>query len=460
MRFLASLPLLGVATGFVVDEKVFKDITEAGQEFFKQSQNVLDTAIETFTSSAKQVNDKVYEVGYDVEAWLSGSPYTEEDIDVFDEPHPPHHPPPDHDHPPHHGPPHHKPPHHGRPHHPHVSNLTVYELINKSKYTTKLAKVINEYPELIELLNGTKSNYTVFAPIDAAFEKMPKHGKKPSKEFIKDALLHHFSDHFYPRGRLLHSYTIPTLYKPENLGHEQRLTVRFTLHGPTIDFYSKLVATNIFGSNGVIHGLDHILVPPPQVIDIVKLLPGEFSTFELALVQTGLWQHLNSTEHPRSGGTAFVPSNFAFKKLGPKINAFLFSKYGEKYLKALMKYHLVSDQTLYSDAFFGPPEDESQTTRPPYSHIDLPTALGPPLAVDIFRHGLFIFIKINGFTRVTIHDGVASDGVIQVVNSVLIPPKKVGHELVQWEGEEMSEEEFKERFDAYLNDNVEENMEM
>jgi uncharacterized surface protein with fasciclin (FAS1) repeats len=466
MRFLASLPLLGLATGFVIDEKVFNDIKEAGQELLENSQSALDTAIEKFTWSTKQLNDKVYEVGYDVEAWLSGSPYTEDTFDVFDEPHPPHHPPPHHpppDHPPHQRPPHHKPPHHGKPHHPHVSNLTVYELINKSKYTTELAKIINEYPELVELLNGTKANYTLFAPTDEAFKKLPKNGKEPSKEYIKGALLHHISDQFYPKGRLLHSYTLPTLYKPDNLGHEQRLTVRFTLHGPAIDFYSHLVATNIFASNGVIHGIDHVLVPPPQILDIVKLLPGEFSTFELALVQTGLWPHVNSTEHPRSGGTAFVPSNFAFKKLGPKINAFLFSKYGEKYLKALMKYHLVANQTLYSDAFFGAPEDEDQTATPPYSHIDLPTALGPPLAVDIFRRGLFIFIKVNGFTRVYIHDGVASDGVIQVVNNVLIPPKKVGRELVQWEGEDLSEDEFKERFDPYLNEDVEdveENMEM
>ena len=51
-------------------------------------------------------------------------------------------------------------------------------------------------------------------------------------------------------------------------------------------------------------------------------------------------------------GTLFAPSNFAFKLLGPKINAFLFSSYGLKYLEALLKYHVVSDQTLYSDAYY------------------------------------------------------------------------------------------------------------
>ena len=52
------------------------------------------------------------------------------------------------------------------------------------------------------------------------------------------------------------------------------------------------------------------------------------------------------------GGTVFAPSNFAFQKLGPKINGFLFSKYGQKYLKALLEYHVVANQTLYSDAYY------------------------------------------------------------------------------------------------------------
>ncbi|PMD31472.1 hypothetical protein L207DRAFT_591432 [Hyaloscypha variabilis F] len=53
-----------------------------------------------------------------------------------------------------------------------------YEVIAGSKYTTKLAKLINEFPDLVEVLNGTAANYTVFAPTDKAFEKIPEHGKK------------------------------------------------------------------------------------------------------------------------------------------------------------------------------------------------------------------------------------------------------------------------------------------
>ena len=58
-------------------------------------------------------------------------------------------------------------------------------------------------------------------------------------------------------------------------------------------------------------------------------------------------------------------------------------------------------------------------------------------------------MKINGFATVTIEDGIAADGVIQVVSDVLIPPKAIDRGIQQWEGEELSVEDLKERLDPY-----------
>ncbi|KAL1605270.1 hypothetical protein SLS60_004817 [Paraconiothyrium brasiliense] len=465
MKFSQVLPLLPLASAFVITETdVFQNIEKAGrdvvdqtQSAFKKTQHVLDDAFAKAAKSVMLVGDKAYhkihETGCDVESWLEGSSFEEYYGEDLDHPGRPHHPP--HDKPPHHG-----PPHRGRPHHPphhEKPNQTVYELISKSKYTTKLAKLIDEFPDLVDKLNSTKANYTVFAPTDEAFERIPKHGKKPSKEILEKVLLYHISDDFYPAGRVLHSYTIPTLLEPDNLGHKQRLTVRVTLKGPTINFYSKLIAVNIFGTNGVIHGVDHIIVPPPQVATIIDLLPGEFSTLELALGKTGLFDKINSTDYPHQGGTFFAPSNFAFKKLGPRANAFLFSQYGLKYLKALLEYHIVVDQTLYSDAFFDQSGDDKEKTNDyRHFHVDLPTVLKDKyLAVDSARYGPFVEIRINAFSRVTIHDGVASDGVIQVVSDVLIPPKTQGLKQVHWNGEELSAEDLKERLTPLVDENPE-----
>ena len=165
---------------------------------------------------------------------------------------------------------------------------------------------------------------------------------------------------------------------------------------------------------------------------------------ELALVKTGLFSAFNDTSS-HTGGTLFAPSNFAFKRLGPRINAFLFSKYGEKYLKALLLYHAADNITLYSDAIYKTGSiEEAPHHGPPkgFFHVDLPTGLkGKSLSIDIARYGRFITIKINGFARVAVSDGIAADGVIHVVPNVLIPPKTPGGPGIA--EDDMDLEEFK-----------------
>lgn len=441
MRFSRVAPLLPLASAFVLPEpEIFSKIEKSGKQLADNAQNVLGDTFRNLKDGAKDAYSKVEQAGFDVTAWLESA--------EFDGPH--------------HGKPHHGKPHHGEPHHdepPCPPNRTVYELINESKYTTKLAELINEYDDLVELLNGTSANYTVFAPTDKAFEKLPEHAPKPPKDFLKNLLLYHVTDDLYPAGRVLKSYTIPTLYKAsKNLGHAQRLAPKVTLKGPTLNYYSRIVSVNHLGTNGIVHGVDTILAPPPNVARIITMFPGEFSTLELALIQTGIFEKMNNTDYEHNGGTFFAPSNYAFKKLGPRANAFLFSKYGGKYLKALLEYHIVVDQTLYSDAFIDGTKDGDDKATDIHSsqfHYDLPTLLSDKyLSVDVGRWGPFVEIRINGFSRVTASDGVASDGVIHVVSNVLIPPRNPGGDQVFWNGEELEVEDLKERLQPFV-DNME-----
>jgi uncharacterized surface protein with fasciclin (FAS1) repeats len=150
----------------------------------------------------------------------------------------------------------------------------------------------------------------------------------------------------------------------------------------------------------------------------------------------------------------FAPSNWAFQKLGPKINAFLFSKYGEKYLAALLKYHVVANQTLYSDAFYRSSKDSDSELASAAGgvpkgvfHVDLPTLLTEKsLSIDIARYGALISMKINGFASVAVQDGIAKDGVI--------PPKTPGGKDEESEGGEMDLEEFKDRLIPFLEDEL------
>jgi uncharacterized surface protein with fasciclin (FAS1) repeats len=179
-------------------------------------------------------------------------------------------------------------------------------------------------------------------------------------------------------------------------------------------------------------------------LKIIEFLPGEFSTLQLGLIKTGLFDAIAKANH--TGGTFFAPNNWAFKKLGPAINGFLFSQHGQKYLKALLEYHVVANQTLYSDAFYKLKNDKVEEEDVPKGqfHYDLPTLLkDKSLSVDIARWAGFITIKINGFSGVAVQDGIAKDGVIHVLSTVLIPPKTPGG--TAYIGEELDLEDFKER---------------
>ena len=419
-------------------ESYFDQVKEKSRDAWSQvttsSRNAVDDAFER----ASELGDGVYDAASDVQSLVDSAvdDVYDEAYDAFDGGH----------HGGHGRRPHH-PPHHDKP------NMTVYQLIAESKYTTKLAKFISEFDDLVEALNSTKANYTVFAPTDKAFDKIPDKAPKPTKEQLKKLLSYHVVPDFAPAGKVLATHTFPTLLKSDSLGQEpqpQRLTPRFSLRGLTVNFYSRIVAVNIFGTNGVIHGVDTPIFPPPSAITIVDLLPSAFSTLELGLGKTGLLDKLNTTDH--AGGTFFAPNNDAFAKLGPKANAFLFSQYGLKYLKALLEYHVVPDNTLYSDAYYKADNGEdSQSVPKGYFHIDLPTLLKDrELAVDIARYGGFISMRVNAYTRVAVQDVVAEDGVIQVMTDVIVPPKKLKGEDVYWEGGEMSVEDLVERLEPFV----------
>ncbi|KAJ8610732.1 hypothetical protein MRB53_038374 [Persea americana] len=448
MKFVNLLPLAALSTAFVVPaEQVLSEIAiedhhsssgwvadtevvedhavSSFKEYFGQLSDATSDAWEAVTKSSKNVWDEAFERASDFAGHFSEDLQSWAETDILD------------------GPPHHGKPGHGRrprhpPHH-HKPNLTVYQLISESKYTTKLAKYISEYDDLVEALNSTKGE---LHPLRSDRQSIREDSRQGAQAEQGTAQAHP---------------GIPCRGWGEHLSSQpepQRVAFRLSLRGLTVNFLSKVIAANIFATNGVIHGVDWFIQPPPKALDIIDLLPGEFSTLELGLGKTGLLEKLNTTDH--AGGTLFAPSNFAFKLLGPKINAFLFSKWGEKYLKALLEYHVVPKNTLYSDAYYKAKSSDSEVddNGKGLFHVDLPTLLKDrSLSVDIARFGGFITIRINGFSSVGLSDVIAEDGVIHVVRRVLIPPKKLASGEEYDEDEELTVEDLVERLEPFVSKN-------
>jgi hypothetical protein len=174
---ISILPLAALASGFVIpDESISQQLviednrpiaekiwdTVPSRQGFKTiiddtivaGHNAFDKAVELASETSETVNKKMqcYKsmTAFDTKGWME-SAQSAFDMDETLE----HHGKSQHPHKPH-------TPHHGHGHG--KPNLTIYELISKSKYTTKLAKLIDEYPNIVKTLNGTVANYTLVCP--------------------------------------------------------------------------------------------------------------------------------------------------------------------------------------------------------------------------------------------------------------------------------------------------------
>ncbi len=320
-----------------------------------------------------------------------------------------------------------------------MENLTIYEVIEQSDQMTELLKCFKQHLELVAALSDTASEYTVWASTNEALSVLL--GTDVENAFGNTwgaVLRHHVSPHLLPIRRLLDMSCIPTLLEPSTLNGEQRLRLRPTPAGMTVNFNTHIIKGDIIASNGVIHLIDSVIFPPPSIMEVISNLPDHnFSIAREALRRTGLALEINTTV----GGTLFVPSNAAFKKLGTKANVFLLeNEDGEKLLQALLKFHFAPAQTLYSNAFYkpsceGPPKPSfniASQNKPQHRLIKgtrtfgLETALpGNSLQVGVSRYAGMIAMIIDQVTPVTTQDLVASNGVVHLLSSVLLPAGEI-----------------------------------
>ena len=127
-----------------------------------------------------------------------------------------------------------------------------------------------------------------------------------------------------------------------------------------------------------------------------------------------------------------------------------------------MRYHFVVGETAYSDVLYQNKGDDDSDesdgegqveTEGGWRHVDLESWLGGKvIGVDVRQWRGLVSVLVNGRVRVVVRDGVAGDGVLQIVERVLIPPRKFRKEEEELgeEEEEISVEELKSRLEPYL----------
>lgn len=246
--------------------------------------------------------------------------------------------------------------------------------------------------------------FTVFAPTDDAFAALPAGFvtqllQPRNQGKLQELLLYHVVAGETFSGQLRRFQFVPTLA-------DKYLWVRKLWNGSVRVNNATVIAADVDASNGVIHVIDKVLVPAGFELvpegptgDIVEtaIAAGSFTTLVAAAGAAELVGALQG-EGPL---TVFAPSDAAFANLPAGLVEALLLPENKAKLQELLLYHVVAGRVLKSDLNF-------------YQRVT--TLQGSQVAVIKW----FGNVWVNN-SKVTAADVLATNGVIHVIDRVLIP---------------------------------------
>ena len=261
--------------------------------------------------------------------------------------------------------------------------------------------------DLAETLNS-KGPFTVFAPTDDAFAALPEGTldtllMPENKQQLTDILLYH---------------VVPGNVTAADVAGMDGQMVETALEGEQIDISAdmgsvylnedvQVIVTDIEASNGVIHVIDAVLMPSSDEaatgqMDIVDtaIADGRFTTLVAAVEAAELVDTLKG-EGPF---TVFAPTDDAFAALPEGTVETLLMPENKQQLTDILLYHVVSGNVMAADVV---------------GMTSAPTVLGQDIAITAEDGKVFL----NENVEVIITDIKASNGVIHVIDAVLLPPQ-------------------------------------
>ena len=260
------------------------------------------------------------------------------------------------------------------------------------------------------LADETQS-FTVFAPTDAAFAMIDPETLNlliADTDALSSVLLQHVVS-----GEV-NSVTAYTLNgSSATTASGAAIPVAINTELDTLTFGGATVqTTDIYTTNGIIHVIDTVVIadvelptPPASIVD-VAVSNGSFTTLVAALQATGLDTVLDD---PESTFTVFAPTDAAFALLGQDtIDALLADP---DTLKDILLYHVISGSEILQDAAITVAQSES-------NKVDMANERQTALTLA----GSTLYINKSA---VSLADVMADNGVIHVVDQVILPPPAV-----------------------------------
>ncbi|MBA4217886.1 MAG: fasciclin domain-containing protein [Proteobacteria bacterium] len=256
--------------------------------------------------------------------------------------------------------------------------------------------------DLAATLSGT-GPYTVFAPTNDAFAallaelNLSKAQLLGNKALLRSVLQYHVVGAKVAKADVPLGKAVTTLqggiFKVDSVSGSLTIT-------DGRNRSSRIIQTDVQASNGIVHAVDKVLLPADKtIVQTAQALP-QFSILVEAVVAAGL-QNALSAPGPL---TVFAPTNDAFAalltELGISKSALLANV---PLLTKVLTYHVVSGRVLKADV----PLNTAITTLQ-----------GDSFSVDA---SLAITDQRARKANLTATDVLASNGVIHVVDKVILP---------------------------------------
>jgi uncharacterized surface protein with fasciclin (FAS1) repeats len=319
---------------------------------------------------------------------------------------------------------------------------------------SKFVEIVGKLPDIVRGLSAPQARFTVYAPVNEAFDSFyfPPDPPPFFGLFIAGC---HMGPGPVPAERLPTMGTVSSFVNGDIFfTYKQRISVHQDSNGLTLNQAARLLPLNKSQSiavNGFIHHIDTVLELPNSTAHALRTRP-ELSKLRRGLEASKLSESIYDT-NAHVSQTIFAPTNAAFDRLGKKVTKFLFSHGGRPYLRALLKYHVVANKTLFSDTYW--PHngvkliDLSQADTKDSHKFDLPT-LHNNLTLQVesrtankkWRLNILNGRGVQGTSHdsvpVSTPDIILMDGVIHLIDSILLPPIISQQRKTSWLGQLVS----------------------
>ena len=296
----------------------------------------------------------------------------------------------------------------------------------KNKNVVQVAASNPQFSTLVSLVKKaglagalSKGQLTVFAPTNAAFAYLKVHdpatyqAATTNPAVLKKVLTYHVVGKKIPAAAAIAAAKANA--KVTTLEGEK---IALSLSGGKIKLNgsANVVLPNVMASNGVIHVINRVLVPPSlmkapaptqSILQIASANP-DFSTLVSLVQKAGLVDTLSGA----GPFTIFAPTNEAFKKLAAAAPATFAAVLADPaLLTKVLTYHAVSGAITSTQAISVAQQNGSVTS-----------VEGEPISLSLVGGKL----TLDGNSTVVTADIAATNGVIHVIDTVIVPPSLAG----------------------------------